>query len=97
MSIASKDRDNLHRLASRGGSVVGGAPAPTSRRRRLVALLLCLFLGLLGAHRFYVGKWLSGIIWILSLGIIGCGVLLDLLFILTGFFDDADGNVLRNW
>ena len=76
MSIASKDRDNLRRLASRVGSVVGGAPAPTSCRRRLVALLLCLFLGLLGAHRFYVGKWLSGIIWILSLGIIGCGVLL---------------------
>ena len=43
------------------------------------------------------GKWFSGIIWALSLGIIGCGVVLDLLLIVAGFFDDADGEVLRNW
>jgi TM2 domain-containing membrane protein YozV len=42
-----------------------------------VAWILLTFLGLLGIHRFYMGKWLSGIIYLVSGGLFGIGVLYD--------------------
>ena len=39
-----------------------------SPKSRLVALLLCFFLGPLGVHRFYVGKIGTGILMLLTLG-----------------------------
>lgn len=62
----------------------------------LVTLLLSLFLGSLGVHRFYVGKIGTGILELITLG--GCGVwaLIDLIMIVTGNFKDKDGNIIQN-
>ena len=43
-----------------------------------VAWLLLAFLGVLGFHRFYMGKWLTGLIYLMTLGGLGLGVLYDL-------------------
>jgi len=42
-----------------------------------LAWILLTFLGLLGIHRFYMGKWLTGILYLISGGIFGVGVLFD--------------------
>ena len=43
-----------------------------------VAWILLTFLGLLGIHRFYMGKWVSGALYLVSGGLFGIGYLYDL-------------------
>ena len=40
--------------------------------------VLLTFLGLFGVHRMYMGKWITGIIYLLTVGIFGLGYLYDL-------------------
>ena len=42
------------------------------------AWLLLTFVGYLGIHRLYLGKWITGIIWFFTLGLFGFGLLYDL-------------------
>ena len=42
-----------------------------------LAWILLTFLGVFGLHRFYQGKIISGILYLLTLGFFGLGVLFD--------------------
>ena len=42
-----------------------------------VAWILLTFLGLFGVHRMYQGKWFTGILYLLSFGLLGLGYLYD--------------------
>jgi len=44
-----------------------------------VAWLLLTFFGVLGVHRFYMGKWGTGLLYLVSLGLLGVGYLYDFL------------------
>jgi restriction system protein len=67
----------------------------TSDKKKGTALLLCLFLGWLGAHRFYVGKIGSGLLYACTGGICLLGVFVDFISILMGSFRDNVGVPLR--
>ena len=43
-----------------------------------VTWILLTFLGVFGVHRFYLGKWVTGLIWLLTGGLFLIGVLYDL-------------------
>jgi TM2 domain-containing membrane protein YozV len=43
-----------------------------------VAWLLLAFLGLFGIHRMYLGKWLTGLLYLLTCGLLGVGYIYDL-------------------
>jgi len=42
-----------------------------------VAWVLLTFLGIFGIHRFYLGKWLTGILYLLTVGLFGIGIIYD--------------------
>lgn len=51
-------------------------------RNKWVAFFLCLFLGGFGAHKFYEGKIGMGILYLLTVGLLGIGWIIDLITIL---------------
>lgn len=74
---------------------VSAAPAAgASGKNKITALLLCIFLGGLGVHRFYVGKIGTGIVWLLTGGVFGIGWIIDIVMIAVGKFKDKQGNIL---
>ncbi|MEM6262226.1 MAG: TM2 domain-containing protein [Bacteroidota bacterium] len=66
--------------------------APNKPKSQLIALLLCGFLGYLGAHRFYLGYTGAGIAQILTAGGCGIWVLIDLIRLITGDLLPKDGS-----
>jgi TM2 domain-containing membrane protein YozV len=50
----------------------------SGRLNYTIAWILLTFLGIFGIHRFYMGKWLAGILYLLTAGILGLGYLYDL-------------------
>lgn len=57
--------------------VFGGKP-----KNKWISFLLCLFLGYLGAHKFYEGKILLGILYLITFGLFGIGIIIDLILLL---------------
>ena len=90
--IADRAAICLHCGAATGNPSGGTWYVPKSK---VAALVLCIFLGELGIHRFYVGKIGTGILWLCTLGLCGVGWVFDIIFILTGAFKDKAGQPLR--
>ena len=84
-----------------------------SPKSRLTIVLLALFLGVFGAHRFYVGRIKTAIV-MLSLSIVGAATawivigipfilavlawaLVDLICAIAGVTKDSQGRFIRNW
>ena len=54
-----------------------------------VSWILLTFLGIFGVHRFYLGKWITGLIWLFTVGLFGLGILYDY-WTLNGQVDDRN-------
>lgn len=53
-------------------------------RNKGSAFILCLLLGAYGAHRFYLGYPVMGVLYLLTCGFLGIGIIIDLIRIATG-------------
>ncbi len=71
------------------------APGAEPKKDWMTTLLLCIFLGGIGVHRFYVGKIGTGIIWLLTGGCFGIGWLIDIIKVACGKFKDKKGNLIQ--
>jgi TM2 domain-containing membrane protein YozV len=76
-------------------------PLPTgymeSEKKILPAVVLCVSLGVFGAHRFYAGKTATGVLQLVTLGGFGIWTLIDFIRITIGSFKDGDGNRITEW
>lgn len=84
-------------VAGAGKPTITATGEPISPQSRAAAALLCWFLGIIGIHRFYVGKVGTGVAQIFTLGGLGVWALVDFIIILTGSFRDKEERVLANW
>ncbi len=66
-----------------------------SSKSKTVAFILCFFLGFTGAHKFYVGKILMGILYFFTFGFFGIGWIIDVILILMGSFKDNNNLLLK--
>lgn len=78
----------VHKAAKKANAA---APA-AGGKSQLIALLLCIFVGGLGIHRFYLGYTGIGILMLLTLGLFGILTLIDLIRIITGSLKPKDGD-----
>ena len=65
--------------------------APGGGKSQLVALLLCIFLGTIGIHRFYLGYIGIGVLMLLTAGCCGILALIDLIRIIIGDLEPMNG------
>ncbi len=68
-----------------------------SEKSRLVTLILGGWFGWLGAHRFYVGKTGTAILWLFTFGLFGIGYFVDAIMIILGKFYDKSGKPVLVW
>lgn len=61
---------------------VNAAMLGIREKNKWVALILCFFIGFLGAHKFYEGKIGMGVLYLFTAGLFGFGVLIDFIVLL---------------
>ncbi|GAA3922584.1 TM2 domain-containing protein [Actinoplanes auranticolor] len=66
----------------------------TGSKSWVVALVLSFFVGVLGIHRFYVGKIGTGVLMLITFGGFGLWALIDFIMIAVGKFTDKQGLAL---
>lgn len=64
--------------------------------KKSTALLITIFLGELGVHRFMAGKTGSGVLWLCTGGCFVVGWIMDIIKVAQGTFTDKDGNPWGN-
>lgn len=92
------------------GKMVGSSPVQTGSKNKVAAALLAIFLGVYGAHNFYLGHTSKAVTqlvltlvgmftWIFIIGIFFLmatviWAFIEFIMILTGSIKDSDGNAL---
>lgn len=89
------EENNLQEQNQLNEHIVVSTMGRDSERNWGTCFLLFLFLGWLGAHRFYVGKIGTAILYIITLGGAGIWAIVDFIAIFTGNLKDKEGNVVR--
>jgi len=60
-------------------------------------MLLAWFLGVLGIHRFYIGKTGTAIAMLFTLGGLGIWAFIDFIMAAAGSMTDSDNLPIKNW
>lgn len=62
---------------------------------RWVLAVVAFFFGMLGIHRFAVGKIGTGILYLFTGGLFGIGALVDFVMLLCGTLTDVNGRKIQ--
>lgn len=61
----------------------------------VMVLLICIFFGWLGIHRYLVGKLGTGLIYTFTGGLLGIGWIYDIVMIVIGKFTTKSGSTIH--
>ena len=95
----------IARFSEADSRIRRSAPAITQASRdpsaskcsRVVATLLVILFGLVGAHRFYAGRIGSGLAMVFTVGGLGVWWLIDIIIVATGQLIDSEGKRVSQW
>ncbi len=90
--LSLKDKIALKLFNKKLSKVDASAANSAGGKSQLIALLLVIFVGTLGIHRFYLGYTWQGIVQLLTLGVCGIWTLIDMIRIITGDLTPKDGS-----
>lgn len=93
---AVMDEDSFNKLMDQNPALKQAVEAAAAKKKVspydwFTTILLAILVGGFGVHRFYVGKTDTGLIWLLTGGCLGFGVIYDVIMIATGQFTDGNG------
>ena len=74
--------NNSNQNQNTNQNVNGGIPFGARLRNKWVSILLCVFLGFLGGHKFYEGKGGLGVLYMCTGGLFIIGVVIDFINLL---------------
>lgn len=95
LSYSTSKKMGAPTAAASADPVVSEVAVPVrSQKNKGVALVLCVLLGYMGIHRFYVGKIGTGILWLLTLGCFGIGWIVDIVMLCCNKFADKSGAII---
>ncbi len=66
------------------------------KKSKNVTLLLCIFLGYLGIHHLYVGRYKMFLLYLFTGGLFAIGWILDIILIVSNKFKDSNGNIITS-
>lgn len=81
--VINNDNNNINSNVNTNTNQNPNASVGKTPKNKWVALLLCFFFGWFGGHKFYEGKIGMGILYLLTVGLCGIGVIVDFIVILT--------------
>jgi len=87
--------NNQNTIVNVNTNVSANAGINYVQKSKITAIILCLFFGFFGVHRFYVGKSGSGILYLFTGGLFGIGWFIDIILLITGGFRDSAGYPLK--
>ena len=97
-TITKKSQNNIEKteitketIASQNTTTINDTENTSGGKSQLVALLLVIFVGVIGVHRFYLGYVGLGILELLTGGVCGILTLIDLIRIATGDLKPKNG------
>lgn len=67
----------------------------TLNQHWLISLLLCVFVGVFGIHRFYLGRVGTGILMLITFGGFGIWYIIDIILIVLGQLRDRNGQLVK--
>jgi TM2 domain-containing membrane protein YozV len=88
--LTLKEKIGLKLFGKKITSKMNAVPAGGDKSQ-VIALILCIVVGGLGIHRFYLGYTWQGIVQLLTLGVCGIWTLIDLIRIITGDLQPKNG------
>lgn len=80
--VINNSNENVNTNQNVNTNTSGVVMMPVKPRNKWVALVLCLFLGFFGAHKFYEGKIGMGVLYIFTGGLFGIGIIVDFIRLL---------------